>query len=35
LEAAEIFNTFFSEIGQNLSKDVADADASYTDFLKD
>jgi len=35
LGVAEIFNTFFSEIGQNLSKDVVDADASYNDFLKE
>jgi len=28
------WNTFFSEIGANLSMDVVDADASYTDFLK-
>ena len=33
LEAAEIFNTFFSEIGTNLSKDVAEAEVSYADFL--
>ena len=33
LEAAEIFNTFFSEIGTNLSKDVAEAAVSYSDFL--
>ena len=33
LEAAEIFNTFFSEIGTNLSKDVAEAEISYSDFL--
>ena len=33
LEAAEIFNTFFSEIGTNLSKDVAEAEVSYSDFL--
>ena len=32
-EAAEIFNTFFSEIGTNLSKDVAEAAVSYSDFL--
>ena len=35
LKEAEIFNTFFSEMGPNLSKDVVDADASYTDFLKE
>ena len=33
LEAAEIFNTFFSEIGTNLSKDVAEAAVSYSEFL--
>ena len=33
MEAAEIFNTFFSEIGTNLSKDVAEAAVSYSDFL--
>ena len=33
LEAAEIFNTFFSEIGANLSKDVAEAAVSYSEFL--
>ena len=33
LEAAEIFNTFFFEIGANLSKDVAEAAVSYSEFL--
>ena len=33
LEAAEIFNTFFSEIGTNLSKDVAEAAVSFSEFL--
>jgi len=33
LEAAEISNTFFSEIGTNLSKDVAEAGVSYSEFL--
>ena len=33
LEAAEIFNTFFSEIGTNLSKDVSEAAVSYSEFL--
>ena len=33
VEAAEIFNTFFSEIGTNLSKDVAEAAVSYSEFL--
>ena len=33
LEAAEIFNTFFSEIGTNPSKDVAETEVSYSDFL--
>ena len=33
MEAADIFNTFFSEIGPNLSKDVVEADISYTEFL--
>ena len=32
MEAAEIFNTVFSEIGPNLSKDVVEADISYTEF---
>ena len=33
MEAAEIFITFFSEIGANLSKDVAEAAVSYSEFL--
>ena len=33
MEAVEIFNTFFSEIGTNLSKDVVEAEVSYSDFL--
>ena len=33
LEAAEIFNTFFSEIGANLSEDAAEAAVSYSEFL--
>ena len=33
LEAAEIFNTIFSEICTNLSKDVAEAAVSYSKFL--
>ena len=33
LEAAEIFKTFFSEIGTNLSKDVVEAAVSYSEFL--
>ena len=33
LEAAEIFNTFFSEIGANLSTDVAETAVSYSEFL--
>ena len=33
LEAAEIFKTIFSEIGANLSKDVAEAAVSYSEFL--
>jgi len=33
LEAAESFNTFFSGIAPNLSKDVTEAAVSYTEFL--
>ena len=33
LEAADIFNTLFSEIGPNITKDVAEAVVSYSEFL--
>ena len=33
MEAAEIFNAFFSEIGTYLIKDVAEAAVSYSEFL--
>ncbi len=32
-EIAETFNTFFSEIGSELSKEIEDVDVSYKEFL--
>ena len=32
-EIAETFNTFFSEIGSELSKEIEDVDVSYKEFI--
>jgi len=35
MKATENFHSIFSEIGPNLSKDVIEADVSYTEFITD